>query len=411
MASETSTSAPSLRRGLSLPLATLYGLGTTIGAGIFALIGKVAGHAGFFAPVSFVVAALLATFTALSFAELCARYPHSAGEAVYVEAGLRSPTLALFTGLFVVAAGCVSAAAILNGAAGYIGELATVPRAMAIVILALSLGLLAAWGIRESVMAASLFTVVEIGGLLVVIAVAAPGLSELPQHLGAIVPPFDIRAWHGILLGSLLAFYAFIGFEDMVNVAEEVKTVRRTLPLAIVLTLVITTVLYLALAAVSVMAVPPQELAASDAPMALIFARSAGASPVAISVISLFALLNGALIQIIMASRVLYGLSTQRWLHPGLARIHPRTQTPLVATALSTAVVLVLALWFPIEPLAQAASLVMLTVFAIVNLALWRMKRRAPTPIGIMVVPRWIPFVGFLISAGFVVLVVAGWTR
>lgn len=400
----THAPATTLRRGLTLPLATLYGLGTTIGAGIFALIGKVAGHAGLFAPVSFLVAAVLAVFTALSFAELCARYPHSAGEAVYVEAGLRSPTLALFTGLFVIAAGCVSAAAILNGAAGYIKELVPVPRGLAIVVLALSLGLLAAWGIRESVMAASLFTVIEIAGLVLVIVVAVPTASDLPQRLWATVPPLELGAWHGIFLGSLLAFYAFIGFEDMVNVAEEVKAVRRTLPLAIVLTLLITTVLYLALASVSVLAVPPTELAASEAPMALIFAHSTGASPVVISIISLFALLNGALIQIIMASRVLYGLSTQRWLHPGLATLHPRTQTPLVTTALSTAVVLVLALWFPIEPLAQATSLVMLTVFAIVNLALWRLKRRESAPAGVIVFPSWVPAVGFVVSAGFVVV-------
>src|SRR5690606_38628577 len=120
--------AATLKRGLSLPLATLYGLGTTIGAGVFALIGKVAGHAGLFAPISFLVAAALAAFTAFSFAELCARYPYSAGEAVYVEVGLRSPTLALIIGLLVIAAGCASAAAIVNGAAGYVRELIPVPR-------------------------------------------------------------------------------------------------------------------------------------------------------------------------------------------------------------------------------------------------------------------------------------------
>jgi amino acid transporter len=391
-----------LKRGLTLPLTTLYGLGTTIGAGIFALIGKVAGHAGLFAPVSFLVAAALAGFTALAFAELSARYPHSAGEAVYVEAGLRSPSLALLTGLFVIAAGCVSAAAILNGAAGYINELAIVPRGLMILAIALVLGLLAAWGIRESVIAASVLTLVEIGGVVLVIAVAWPDAADIAQRLAA-VPSLDSNACNGIFFGALLAFYAFIGFEDMVNVAEEVKAVERTLPRAIILTLLITTVLYLTLASVSVLAVSPVELAASEAPMALIFARGSGWSPLIIVVISLLALLNGALIQIIMASRVLYGLSTRQWLHPALAKVHPRTQTPLVATGMITAVILALALWFPLEPLAQATSVITLTIFAVVNLALWQIKRRAPSVAGIIAFPKWVPMIGFGVSVAFIV--------
>lgn len=393
-----------LKRDLSLLMVTLYGLGTTIGAGIFALIGKVVGRAGAFAPVSFLLAAGLATFSALSFAELCARYPHSAGEAVYVEAGLGSRGLALVTGLFVIAAGCVSSAAILNGASGYINELVPMPRLLAIPALALALGLLAAWGIRESVIAAGLFTLIEIGGLGLVIVGAAPAAGELTEHLLATVPPFSLEAWQGIFFGSLLAFYAFLGFEDMVNVAEEVKAAPRTLPVAIILTLVITTLLYLALAIVSVHAVPPAELIASEAPMALVFARGTGASPLAISLISLVALLNGALIQIIMASRVLYGLAARGWLHPVLARVHPRSQTPLAATVLAASAVLVLALGFPIEPLAGTASLLILAVFAAVNLALWRLKRRDPRTVGVIAFPAWVPLAGFVVSAGFVIL-------
>ena len=150
---------PQLRRTLSLPLLTLYGLGTTIGAGIFALIGKVAGNAGLFAPLSFLVASLLAAFSALSFAELSARFPRAAGEAVYVREGLRSHRLALAVGLLVAVSGTVSAAAIVNGAVGYVHEFVGLPGVVIIIGIVLALGLAAAWGIRESVTLASLLTV------------------------------------------------------------------------------------------------------------------------------------------------------------------------------------------------------------------------------------------------------------
>jgi amino acid transporter len=352
-----------LKRSLSLPLLTLYGLGTTIGAGIFALIGKVAGRAELFAPVSFLLASLLAAFTAFSFAELSSRFPRSAGEAVYVREGLRSRHLAVTVGLLVGLAGAVSAAAIVNGAVGYLHEFLDLARPAMIVLLVMGLGIVAAWGITESVTTVSLITLVEIGGLGLVVWAGSGALADLPARAAELAPPLELAAWSGILGGAFLAFYAFLGFEDMVNVAEEVKRVSRTLPAAIILTLVITTLLYILLALTAVLALPPAELAASEAPLALIFERGTGASPAVISLISIFAILNGGLIQVIMASRMLYGLASQGLLPTALSAVHPLTRTPLVATVLVTGVVLALALWFPIEPLAEATSIITLTVF------------------------------------------------
>lgn len=397
----------SLKRSLSLPLITLYGLGTTIGAGIFALVGKVAGRADLLAPVSFLVAAGLAAFTALSFAELSSRLPRSAAEAVYVRAGFRSRRLSVAVGLFVTLAGIVSAAAIVNGAVGYVHEFLPLARATVIVALVLGLGLVAAWGITESVSTAALFTAVEIAGLALVVWAGHEGWATLPERAGALVPPLDGAAWGGILAGAILAFYAFLGFEDMVNVAEEVKEVSRTLPAAIILTLVITTALYVTVAVTAVLAVPPDELALSGAPLALIYQRGTGGSAAVISLISIFALLNGALIQVIMSSRVLYGLSSRGDVPAVLGRVNPVTRTPLVATALSTALILALALWLPIEPLAEATSVIMLFVFALVNLALVLIKRYEPRPPGVWVFPAWVPVAGFLVSSAFLAFEIA----
>lgn len=403
-AGRAASESPRLKRSLSLPLITLYGLGTTIGAGIYVLLGKVAGRAELFTPAAFLAAALLASLTALSFAELSARYPKSAGEALYVREGLRSGRLALLVGLLVVLTGVISAAAITVGAAGYLLEIVAPPRALLVVVLALALGGLAAWGIVESVLAACLFTLVEIAGLLLVIGVAGASSPDLVARLPDLIPPLELGAWSGILAGSFLAFYAFIGFEDMVNVAEEIKDVRSNLPRAIVITLVVTALLYLVLSSVAVLVVPPDELAASAAPLALIYQRASGGSPLAISLIAIFATLNGALVQIIMASRVLYGLSAQGGLPAVLGRVNATTRTPLLGTALVTAAVLVLALWLPIESLAAATSAVTLVVFSLVNLALIFIKRRDPAPAGIRTVPSLVPLAGFLASAAFLIL-------
>ena len=390
-----------LKRSLSLPLVVLYGLGTTIGAGIYALPGEVARSAGILTPWSFLLACILASFTALSFAEMASRFPRSAGESLYVREGLGLRHLATLVGLLVALAGCVSAATIVNGFVGYMSEFVVLPPTLTVILLTFALGLLATWGIAESVLTASILTLVEIAGLLLVIHSAVPAFEQLPARLPELLPGSMALGWYGVLSASLLAFFAFLGFEDMVNVAEEVKQVRRNLPLGIVITLLVTVLLYVLLALSAVLSVPPQELAQSEAPLAMVYQRNTGGSAALISAIALFAIVNGALIQIIMASRVLYGLANQRALPLRLAYVWPRTRTPLVSTLLISGLVLILALAFPLAPLARVTSLLTLVVFTLVNLALWRLKHRVPAPADVWTVARWVPVCGFLVSLGF----------
>jgi len=392
-----------LKRSLGLSLLALYGLGTTIGAGIYALTGAVAGEAGMLAPLSFAGAAVLAGFTAFSFAELSARMPRSAGEAVYVRAAFGSDRLALAVGLAVVLAGLVSTATIANGFVGYLQSLLPLPHAPALLLLVGALAGLAFWGVSQSVGMAGVITVIEIGGLLFVVAVAGHHLADLPARLPEILPPAGLGegGWAGVGLGCLLAFYAFIGFEDMVNVAEEVVDVRRTLPRAIAITLAGTLILYGLLSLTAVLAVPPAELARSEAPLALVVERATGRPPLAIGLVGMLALVNGALIQIVMASRVLYGLADAGELPRVLARVHPRTRTPHVATAGAAGAVTLLALAFPLERLAEATSVLTLGVFAAVNAALVRIRRRdGPPPAGQFRVPLAVPWAGLAVSAG-----------
>ena len=262
---------PALRRSLSLPLTTFYGLGNILGAGIYVLIGQVVAHAGGFAPLSFLLASLLASLTAFSYAELSARFPLSAGEAVYVQEGLGIQALSALVGLLIILAGVVSAATIMRGFTGYLQVFLPVPAAPAIVVLVLLLGMIAAWGIAESVRVAALITVVEIGGLLLVLYVAAPAMLAVEPAWPDFKPMLTGDMWSGVFLGSFLAFYAFIGFEDIVNVAEEVRQPERNLPRAILLALMAATMLYFLVALAAVTSAPWEQLAASDAPLAWLY--------------------------------------------------------------------------------------------------------------------------------------------
>jgi amino acid transporter len=387
--------AVALQRRLSLPLLVLYGIGITIGAGIYVLIGAVAGHAGSYAPWSFVLAAVVMAFTVGSYAELTTRFSVSAGEAAYVRAAFRSRAASTLTGLLTIVIGIVSSAAVALGAAGYIAQFTDLPPSAVVALLLAVLGAVAAWGILESVLLASLFTLIEAGGLLVIIIAGLQ--AKVPLASALAVPPLDIGTLSGIGYASLLAFFAFIGFEDLANVVEEAKVPHRDIPRAMVLTLVISTVLYVAVAAIAVAAVPVAELAASPAPLSLVFRTLAGVSPATISAIAIVATLNTILAQMTMAARVVYGLARQGDL-PGFAgRVHPKTATPLIATALIVAATLALALLVPFERLAEGTSLATLVVFALVNLSLLRLRHRKIHTDGPHIrVPLWVPAAGLV---------------
>lgn len=387
-----------LRRSLSLPLVVLYGLGVTIGAGIYVLLGAASATAGLYAPMSFVMAAFVMAFSAASFAELSARFPVSAGEAAYVRAGFQSKHFALVIGCLVICSGVVSSAAITVGSTGYIQEFVDWDQQLLVLMIVLFVAAVAAWGILESVTFASLFTLVEAGALIAVISAGFYAKPEIVTEIPSLVPSFgDAAAWSGVAAAGLLAFFAFIGFEDMVNLAEEVKRPEKTLPLAIFLTLVMATVLYFLVTAVAILSVPLDELSQSKAPVSLVFGRITDLSPSAITAIAIVATLNGVIIQIVMASRVLYGLGKQGNLPAIFASINPVTRTPLVATGGVTAIVLVLALWFPLEDLAEWTSRIVLIVFTSANAALFLLKRRGEEdPETGFRVPVWVPVGGFV---------------
>jgi amino acid transporter len=389
---------PKLKRNVTLPMLIFYGLGNIFGAGIYVLIGEMAGIAGVYIPISFLLACFVISFTALTYAELSARYPKSAGEALYINAGFNSPALSTLIGLSVAFAGLLSSATILHGFHGYLSTFIQAPEIITILIVVTLISAIAIWGISQSITVTVLLTMIETFGLSMIIYV---GFDHVPlniQTLQSFIPPIEITLINSIILGAFLAFYAFIGFEDMVNIAEEVKNPTKTMPKAIISTLVIATLFYVTIAVISISVVPAHELAYSSAPLAKVYETATDSKATILSIIALFAVINGALIQIIMASRIFYGMSTQGWLPRFLSIIHPKTSTPIYATILAGLLVLLLATIFPILTLAQSTSFMIFIIFTLVNFSLILIKIKNPRPQGIRTYPIAVPIVAIILN-------------
>jgi len=373
-----------------------------VGAGIYVLIGSIAGQAGLWAPLVFLGAGLVAAPTALVYAELSVRIPESAGEAAYIRRAWGREWLAVVVGLSIATVGTTSAATVLQGGVGYLQVFLDLPSAYLLVAVGILTTVVATLGVLESLLVAGLFTVLEVLGLVIIIGVGL-GSGEVSSDWSAGLGAFPLAA-----LGpaTLLAFFAFVGFEDMVNMAEEVRRPERTMPLSILLALGITTLLYGLVALAAVRTVGLAALAESQRPLALVYETATGSRPHFLAAISVVAALNGGLANIIMAARILYGLGRRNrrlgWFH----QVHARLRTPHRATWILGGIVLSLALFFPMEGLAGVTAGLLLLVFVGMNLTLIHLRRREPG--GDFRIPSWIPWVGFVAALVALVVSMAG---
>ena len=356
-----------LKRSMGFFQTFLYGLGTIVGAGIYALIGKIAGQAQEFAPLSLVLAFLIALPTAYSYGQMVKVAPKCAGEAEYVMRGFKRRYLMLVTGWAVTFTGIISCATLIKAFAGYLQVFISLPQALTEGLFTAGLTILAIKGIRESMWVSVSITLIEVAGILLVsyqsltASLPVQSIAHMQvENLGTAMP--------GIVAASFLAFYAFIGFEDMVNLAEEIKRPEKTLPITIFAALIVATLLYLLVLIASMRTLSLDALGASTSPMADVYAQ-AGGNPKLLGAIGMFAIINGALAQILMGSRVLYGLKHQSWPLSKLNVLNATTQTPARSTILVGAITLGFALLLPIESLATWTSYVILMVFTMVNLS------------------------------------------
>jgi amino acid transporter len=377
-------------------------LGDILGAGIYALVGEVGAKTGGAIWAPFLLALFLAVFTAFSYAELVTKYPRAAGAALYVNRAFRMPFLTFVVAFAVLASGLASAATIGRAFGGqYLSAFVAWPT------VAVGLGFLAMIavinlrGIRESMRFNFALTLIEVAGLLLVVVI---GVTALADGLGdpSRVLEFDrdTSVFMAILGGAGIAFFALIGFEDSVNLAEEARRPRVDYPWALFGGLMAAGAIYLAVTLVASMVVPVDRLASSSAPLLEVTSVGPLAVPDRLfSAIALFALANGALINLIMASRLMYGMAEQGVVPGVLGRVLPKRGTPWVAIVFTTALAAGLLVTGDLGDLAETTVLLLLAVFAIVNVAVL-VLRRDPVDFEHFRSPTAMPVIGFIVSIG-----------
>jgi APA family basic amino acid/polyamine antiporter len=389
----------SLKRVIGRRMLLFFIIGDILGAGIYVLVGRVAGHVGGMLWLPFLLAFVLAVLTAAAYSELAGKYSQAAGAALYVSKAFKIPFVTFIVAFAVMMSGVTSAGVSAQAFGGrYLAEFVTLPVIVGALIFLGLVTLVNFVGISESVKVNVTLTVIEGSGLLVIIAI---GIYALLTGEGdpARALEFSPRAgaFLSVLQGTALAFYALLGFEDSVNLAEETKDPARDFPYALFGGIVVAAVIYMAVAFTAAMLVDTQTLTNSSGPL-LEVVKVAGLPfpPKLFALIALFAVANTALMNMIMASRLVYGMACQRVVPSMFANVHPTRGTPWVAILFTTAIAAVLVATGDIGGLAETTVLLLLCVFALVNVSVLVLRRdrvdhehfRAPT---------WMPVLGALV--------------
>jgi amino acid transporter len=377
-----STSSPEpdtkLRRVITGPLLLLFILGDVLGAGVYALAGKIAGEVGGAIWVPLVVAMGFAMLTAASYAELVTKYPKAGGAAVFAARAFKHPLISFLVGFSMLAAGVTSAAGLSLAFAGdYLGAFIQVsPTATALAFLTF-VALLNARGIKESLNANLVMTLIELSGLLLVVVLAALYLSHGQGEPARVLQFTEGTSPPAAVLGAaLLAFYSFVGFEVSANIAEEVKDVRRIYPRTLFGALLIAGAIYVLVGLAASIVLPPEQLVGSSAPLLdVVRATGYGIPPQLFAVAALLAVSNGALLTMIMASRLAYGMAEEGLLPSVLGRVLPRRRTPWVAIIATTLVAMALTVTGTLSALAETVVLLLLFVFMSTNVAVLVLRR------------------------------------
>jgi APA family basic amino acid/polyamine antiporter len=375
-----------LRRSVTLLQAVLYGTGLILGAGIYVLIGDVAEIAGNAIWISFMLAAVIASLTGLSYAELSSIFPKSAAEYVYVKEGFGNNFLALFIGCLTIFVAITSAATVAIGFSGYLAVLLPeFPPILYAIGLVLALSFLNYYGIRESLWVNTIFTLVEVSGLLIIIAVAFSMGSVADTNyfeMPSIAYSSHSAIFSTILASIVLVFFAYYGFENISNISEETKNPTRTIPRALLFSILITTTIYI-LVAISVVAlVGWEELSNSSAPLALAASKALGSNgTIVLTILALFATTNTVLMMLISGSRIIFGIAKYDEAIPGiLAEVHSSRRTPWLATIFTTAFTLVTIILYSgrLADIASISVFSILVVFAFINFSVIILRLKRP---------------------------------
>lgn len=373
-----------LERSVSLTQATIYGIGVILGAGIYALIGVAAGITGNTLWLAFIIAAIIAGLTALSYAELVSRYPKSGAESVFALKAFKSARIAFFIGFVFLLSNLFSVATVAFGFATYFKLFFLISPLVVALVVIVAAAIINFSGIQESVFLNTLFTFIEAIGLILIIIFGLPYLGQVNLLEGINgASGFDLAP--SIFAGVALVFFAFLGFEGIANIAEEVKDAKNVVPKAMILALVISTIIYVLVAMVSVSVVSPSILseaststqASTHGPLALV-AESVIMPGFGfwLSIIALFATFNTVLILLIVCSRYIYGLASQKLLPKIFTVVNKKTKTPTNAIVASAGIAILFLVVGNLETLGNLTTSAIFLVFFLVNLSLIAIRLR-----------------------------------
>jgi amino acid transporter len=399
-----------LRRTMGRKLLVLFIIGDILGAGIYALTGEVAGEVGGALWIPFVIAFVVAALTAASYAELVGKYPKAAGAALYTNRAFNIPFVTFIVAFAVMCSGITSASTAARAFGGdYLAEFVSLPVVMVALCFLVVLAIVNFRGVGESVKANVVLTIIEMTGLLVIIVIGVVAVLSgdgEPSRLTEVDTGGDGIVL-GLLGGAALAFFALVGFEDSVNMAEETKEPSRIFPRALFLGLAVTGTIYVLVALTSSLLVSPENLEKSSGPLLeVVKAGGIDFPPKLFALIALVAVTNTALINMLMASRLVYGMSQEGIVPRLLGRVHEGRRTPLVAIVFTTLIGFGLVSTSKVEDLGDTTSLLLLCVFAVVNVAVLVLRRetvdhehfRTPTALPVLGVITCVvlasPFVG-----------------
>lgn len=382
MSTELSASPPAdsgkLKRVITGPLLFAFIVGDTLGAGIYTLVGSMATDVGGVIWLPLLIALVVALLTAGTYAELITKYPHAGGAARYAERAFGIPFVSFLVGFLMMASGITTAASLANAFAGdYLAALIDVPPIPTALAFIAILMLINLRGVRESLGANLIASVIEVSGLVIVIVVAAmvfgSGGGE-PARIFEFAP--DVPPLQGAFAASVIAFFSFLGFEAAANMAEEVRNPSRTYPRALFGAICTAAVIYLLIALGAVIVLPPAELAESTGPLLDVVAASGFAVPSWLfGIIALVAIANGALLFMVMASRVGFGLAESGLLPRAFSRVLPRRRTPWVSIVVVAAATMALSFVGDVATLAETTVLLLLLVFLAANVSVLVLKK------------------------------------
>jgi APA family basic amino acid/polyamine antiporter len=352
----------------------MYGVGLILGAGIYVLIGEATAFAGNSVWISFLLGIIVAMFAGLSYAELTALFPKAAAEYTFVKHAFKNNFLAFIIGWLTAITSMITAATVSLGFGGYLSQFVNLPITVSAILLIGILSVVNFIGIKESAWANTIFAIITAGGLVLIIFL---GMTfETTESIDYFEAP---NGTTGIILAFVLIFFAFIGFEDMANVAEEVKRPKKTLPRAIVLSVIITGIIYILVSLSVVRVVNWEELGQSAAPLAAVAERSLGiGGSITLSAIALFATASTVLITLVAGSRILYGMACNKSLPLSLGKIHSKTKTPWIAVIGILITSLAFALIGDIVIVANITVFAVVMTFAMINLSVIVLRYTEP---------------------------------